>query len=363
MPAAEIVQARLKADQDPFLRLQQVAYLCDEWMPFHGISHPDQVRANAAEIIGHCKTFGVHVDELALDRAISLHDALLHIDPRLLNFRSPEEMAARLAHNFAVSIGCTQSEALKVERIIMATHAMIRPQGVEETIMRAADIRNLAQSFEKFTSNTLRLHREEELVRGVEVALDQWVGRSFHFLRHYLWPMLEITPMARDDAARSVWHVNSIGNLTRFWRDNSAPDGRVVVEVLGANDPILPEGDRPFFYIALENFESRREKLVHWFPGMLSNKSVAVTVPGNNNVMSLPDSCCDQLTLSELSREAAGEAWRVLRPDGRLVFRLSPERGSMAPESGPIPPGFLFEKIVEGKSGKEVILQKIERPL
>ena len=304
-------------------RLKLGTYLPDERMPYHGVSHPDTIMRKVRMLVRRCWRAGVPVDVNALERAVPLHDALVHLDPRLLNCRSPEQLAARLAHNSARLEGWPVEAAARCARIVMATHPAVRPITPEEIIMRAADIGNIGASYAEFSASARALHREAELRGGAAIPFEKWIVGAYAYLRAFLVPMLELTALAKDAEGRSRWHIAALRNLIALWRESRPATGaRVVAEVLDDGQAPSPPPDSGVCYIGLHSDENERGRAAKELSAKLAKGAMGFVVPGTAQALSLPDGSCDEVILHGWCAAEFAEARRVLAAKGSIHFRL-----------------------------------------
>lgn len=310
--------------------MREQTYLPDEQAPYHGISHPDVVWEKATLLINRCEASGIPVDKKSLRDAVELHDALCHVDPKLLGFSSAEHLAATLAQRFLLSCGYSQDAAQKVGTIVMATHPDVRPRTPEEIIIRAADIWNVGNDYQGFVDATRLLHKEAENRHGEEIPFERYLVGSYGYLQKFLWPMLELTEAARDSEKRSLWHINAIRNLSRQWRETFGNETPVIAEFFH-NGPISPyPASQPHtFYIALHPDENRREEALE-----INRKSItesngaAFVIPATDSGFSLPDDTCTSVIIHEPSIASVREGLRVAKNGAAIML---PVTGSLDP--------------------------------
>lgn len=303
-------------------------YLSNAASPYHGILHPHEVWQRVQEIVARVEQGGIDVDEVALERATLLHDALGHLNPKVFGFQSAEELAAHFTYNFLIAQGCPEEEARKAERIVLATNPHYEPQTIEEKIIRAADLHGLGASYAEFRSGTDKLHREAAIRSGVVLPLNEFIDRQFGYLKLFVWPMLELTPDARDERGGSSWHTRTIANLARIAAEvqpKSEREFRVVAEVFNqateATEPASSSAEK-VFYIALANDDEVRERVLGGLIQSHSTDTLSFAIPGHEGGLSLPDQFCDEVRLPRPTTDGLKEASRVLRSGGILEVTL-----------------------------------------
>ncbi len=292
-------------------------------MPFHGEHHPEAVLDQVyLEYLPRCRKAGIPIDVAALGRAAKFHDALMHVDPRLLNFPSPEHLAAVLTTNQALSEGCSKAEAERCGKIVMATHPDVRPTTPEEIIIRAADLANLAGNYQEFESATHLLHKEAQLRRGDSIAFERWLPGAYAYLRKYLYPMLELTPAARDQEGRSAWHTAVLSNISTLWA-KTYQNSQCVVDVTTAECCQFPAQTPSLLYVRVHAVEEQRQRMLTELAQVCPADAAAFVVPGDVRRVPLPEACCHELILDQVDASAFNEAARVLKPHGLLRLRGS----------------------------------------
>jgi len=311
-------------------KMREQTYLPDEQAPYHGVSHPDVVWEKAKLLIDRCKQLGIAVDTKSLHDAIELHDALSHVDPKLLGFSSSEHLAATLTERFLVSVGHSQETAHTVGSIVMATNPDVRPRTPEEIIIRAADIWNIGNDYKEFVDATRSLHQEAMNRRQEEIPFKSFLVGSYGYLQKFLWPMLELTDTARDSEGRSVWHVNALRNLSQQWRDTFGDETPVVAELFptGAISP-YPATQPHTFYIAMHPDEEHRKDALEITRNSIKGcNGAAFVIPSTESAFSLPDNTCASVILHEPSPASVREALRVAKNGGAIML---PMRSNLDP--------------------------------
>jgi len=296
-------------------------YLPDEEMPYHGVSHPDRVWTKAKILMERCAADGISVDGDALRNAVELHDALSHIPPRALGCDSAERLASDLTFRFVMACGYSEATASKIRDIIMATNPDVRPTSTEEIIIRAADLWNVGANYAEFKEGSLALHREAEITKRSEIPFSSWIRGAFLYLERFMWPMLELTPEAKDSAGRSVFHTNAARNMVTLWRETFGDETEVVAEFFPQGEIRPKLHDPKSFYIAIHpDEESRKESLGRLDKAALSVNGAALAVPGSRGAFPLPDGLCSTVRCHDATLESLAEALRVTKEGGTIIL-------------------------------------------
>jgi hypothetical protein len=341
--------------------LRERTHLSDAQAPYHGLSHPDQVWSRAELLCDRCERAGISVNRNNLRDAVELHDALSHINPHLLGFSSSEKLAATLAHNFLISAGYSEETAAEVADIVMATNPDVRPTTPEQIIIRAADIWNIGSTYDEFSHASQALFAETKLARGQEIAFEDWIKGSHAFLRRFVWPLLELTPAARDAEGRSVWHTQAMSNLSRQWTSTFGPESPVVAEFFPTGE-VTPHFSKPFtFYIGIHPDEqSRHAALQSVGAAATTTHSAAYLIPGTTNGFSLADESCDTVISHDCRLDAVCESLRVTKTGGTVVV---PFRDTLEPDIVGIAQTMYSDVIDQRKEGKGCSLVIVKHPM
>lgn len=301
-------------------------YLSDAVLPYHGLSHPAVVERNALKLVERAQAHGIAVDVEALQVATYLHDALSHLNSKLLGFETPEELAGTIAYNRLVTQGKDSEFATKVKNIILSTDPRFIPSTPEEKIMRAADLGNLGQDFMNFAEATLQLYREAEYKRKSHLPWQDYLPLSYKFLQGFMWPMIELTPQAWDGAGRSMFHKQAMGNLLA-WTQHVYPESqiRVHAHMLTRSDtlPHIAQSNpgSPEFAIIMHHDEQRRHELLSHLRESMTKPAAprfGFVIPNRHDGISLPDESCNSVHLDVANPTALQEAARALKPGGTL---------------------------------------------
>ncbi len=307
--------------------LRERTYLPDEQAPYHGVSHPDRVWAKARLLMDRCASHGVLVDGDALRNAVELHDALSHLPPRMLGHDSPESVAATLTFRFLLDCGYPESSALKISNIIMATNPDVRPITAEEIFMRAADMWNVGSNYKEFKEASIALHQEAQIAKRAEIPFTHWIRGAFLYLERFMWPMLELTPEARDGKGRSVYHSNATRNMVTLWKETFGESTEITADFI-PHGQIVPEKlEKNSFYIAIHpDEEARKESLGRLNQCALAVDGAALAVPGDRGAFPLPDGICSTVRCRDASLESFAEALRITKEGGTIILDFPENR-------------------------------------
>lgn len=346
LPPSELVVETVRMNRNPIEITSDLEahvkklYGTESDLPYHGWHHIEATRKEAAILVERCKKAGVEVDEVTLDHAIICHDLLYSVDPKMFRFKSREELAAHYAYNLLRFYGADEEHARKVERIILATNFLVEPSGVEEMLMRAADLKNLGGSYSEFHGNTVKLWEEAKRLSGEEISFEDHVKRTLRFLPLYVWRFLRLTNDALNERGASAWHEKTLSNLIGIFSEiNSGRDNiRVVAQVsLASCEPIILAKRLPgnTFFIAVDPESSALEeglrcaRIAHPVENgngkdtFIPAEIPAYFVPGKVDSLPIADAICDEVYVPSTAALHVEELARVLKPNGDLVIDVT----------------------------------------
>jgi putative nucleotidyltransferase with HDIG domain len=204
---------QLSPEKQAFLSAEK---LYSDELPYHNFDHALAVTAEAMKIVNRCETEGLPIDREVVRYAAIFHDAGYHLDHQKEGFKSKEELAAALAQRELNKIGLAQAIIEKVVQTILATHRQAQFESNEEKALRAADLADLANNFEVFLKNTIRLKRESELLNGVKLTWDQWKNETEKLINFYLSQDIHLTKEHEDENGVSIFHLKARAILKQF---------------------------------------------------------------------------------------------------------------------------------------------------
>lgn len=295
-------------------------------LPFHSWEHPLQVRSDALALVARCRESGTEVDSVAVEQAALLHDVFHILDPSVLGFDSREGLAASYAYNLLRRLGAPEAHARKVERIVWATHALAEPQTVEEIVLRAADLRNLAGTYEEFRASTERLYLEHKGMGGKETSFAQFALRSIDHLALYAWRLFKLTPQALNSRGASDWHERLMQNMIRLNSELCGGRDRLIVSLYTGPTCFPPvslarAASDQVLLVAVNSDPALLEETLQATRNMKARgiiKAPAIFLPGTTDALPLPDQSCDEVVVSAEASDSP-EIRRVLRKNGKLV--------------------------------------------
>jgi hypothetical protein len=189
------------------------------------------------------------------------------------------------------------------------------PKTIEQILMRCADLENLGGPYDGFARGTQALHIEAVNLKKTNAPLKEWMRGAYDYLGGFIYPVLRLTPNAFDEAGRSRWHQQAIGNLARQWREVVSEDAPIVVEFFTGSkiEPCAQLAPDAFYIAVHPNQERRREALGTLRSFVKPVNGVAFAIPGNCGAASLPDGLCTQIVLPDGYELNELERARILR--------------------------------------------------
>ncbi len=299
-------------------------YPTTEVAPFHNLNHGMETRAAALTLARRAQEYGQPVDTVAVEHAALLHDAHYQISPAMMGMPFREDVHMHFAYNTLRMLGAPDPHALRVARIILATNSMIEPNTIEEKIMRAADLSKLHGNYAEFVAGSERLHREGNLLAyGQEPrTFPEFCRGQVAYLALYLWPSLDLTPLAGGKRGQSRWHEGVLGNIFQLFRENVARDVSIVADLsqpsTGAHW-LHSVGDEALV-VRVHDDQNTREVLLSGMRTAVSassSRAIPFVVPGVNTQTPIPDKSCSIVFIDD--PDARPEAARIVAKSGRIV--------------------------------------------
>lgn len=203
---------------------QAAAVLYDTRLPYHNFSHIMTALGNAHELIDHCREADLSVEPGVIYPALLFHDAGYHEPAR--GHESKEAHSAALAARVLGDYGIPAARIEAICRAILATRCGADCDTLEARIVRAADLAGLAASYRLFLQNALRLWREDILLRGRDLAWEDWRDEAAAMLERFLAVDLGVSPACYAADGEAWLNKHGRENLARLYRQpdpDSAP--------------------------------------------------------------------------------------------------------------------------------------------
>lgn len=293
---------------------------------YHNLEHAHDVAASGEDIAQRCRQAGIEVDVYKLRIAALLHDIFIHLDYKLFNQPSAEHLAAGESFSLLIRLNVREDWARDVSNIILATNPNIPAETLEQKAIKAADLYKVGGPVEDFLTGSFRLHHERFQHTGEISSLKSSFKRSMNYLNLFLRTMVELTPAARDDRGRSIFHTQAIGNILSFAQVLRDKNDKLIVVVENLIDPLPKETfqrESQIFYIGFSPDENIREsalKLVRSKIEEDGSLQYGFCIPGSPSAIPLPDAICDEVITTVHSDSALEESSRILKPGGMLRY-------------------------------------------
>jgi predicted metal-dependent HD superfamily phosphohydrolase len=188
-------------------------------LPYHNFKHAGEAIESGYEIVAKCQSSGIDVDGDVVRFALLFHDAGYHKDHKKEGFSSKEEYSAHLAEEALESLGVLTETIERIKGCIISTHKDKEFNGVEEKIVRAADLAGLACEYDRFKENAMKLKEESEIISGNNISLDDWRKGVEDVIGFYLKQDIKLTECYIDEDGGSVFHNKTKENLEKFMKE------------------------------------------------------------------------------------------------------------------------------------------------
>ncbi len=212
---SNVERARIRLEAIPLARS------CYSDLPYHNFDHAITTADEAVRIAQRCVAEGLMADELIVFLAGLFHDAYHHVDPRSHGFVSKEEYATATATVLLIKVHAPMVIIQPVSAAILATHKDAPFTTVEQKIVRAADLRNLAGPYEEFLKATMLLKHERELLSGQPIRWVEWKEQTGRVAAFYCTQDIRLTSAYANPDGSSRFHMHTKANVARFLAEDN----------------------------------------------------------------------------------------------------------------------------------------------
>ena len=188
-------------------------------LPYHNFGHVVTVIRESERMLEKCRAQGIRVDGKIVYYALLFHDAGYNDDHAALGFDSKEAYSAELSERVLKDNGVDQATIQKIKTAIMSTHVDAECTCVEDKIVRAADLSEMAAEYHVFKKNTLNLKRELEISHNRKISWDEWKQLAVSTIELFLREDMEVTNDYFDVNGESKFHKNAKANLETLLAD------------------------------------------------------------------------------------------------------------------------------------------------
>lgn len=189
-------------------------------LPYHNFGHVVTVVRESEKMLDMCRQEGIEVDEKIVYYALLFHDAGYDEDHVSLGFDSKEAYSAELAEQVLKERGMDGELIKRIKTAIMSTHVDAKCTCVEDKIVRAADLSELAAEYKVFKKNTLDLKQELETSSNRVITWEEWKQLAVDRIELFLREDMEVTSNYLNNG-ESSFHKNARANLTALMADDT----------------------------------------------------------------------------------------------------------------------------------------------
>lgn len=193
--------------------------LYSENLPYHNFEHALKAIDVGLKIAVRCEEERLGVNKEVVYYALLFHDAGYHLDYERGGFENKEECSAHLAGVSLREIGIDDKIIKLVKRAILATVQGAEFYSTEETIVRVADLAEMASDYKIFLENNKKLKAEQELLTAEQISWDNWKKQTKKVIEFYLSQNIKLTSGYEDEEGISIFHKRAKENLERFMEE------------------------------------------------------------------------------------------------------------------------------------------------
>ena len=190
-------------------------------LPYHNFGHVITVIRESERMLEKCRDEGISADDRIVYYALLFHDAGYNDDHTAQGFDSKEAYSAEIAERVLRGNGVDEEIIGKIKTAIMGTHMDANCTSVEDRIVRAADLSELAADYRVFKKNTLNLKQELEESSNRKVTWEEWKQLAVETIELFLREDMEVTSDYYDENGESKFHKNTRANLATLMADDS----------------------------------------------------------------------------------------------------------------------------------------------
>ena len=193
--------------------------LYSENLPYHNFEHALRAIDVGLKIASRCEEEELGVNKEVVYYALLFHDAGYHLDYLGAGFGNKEEYATSLAEISLRKIGIDDKIIKLVKKAILATVQDAEFYSTEETIVRVADLAEMASDYEIFLENNKKLKAEQELLTTERISWNNWKIQIKKIVEFYLSQNIRLTSQYEDEEGNSIFHKKAKENLERFMKE------------------------------------------------------------------------------------------------------------------------------------------------
>lgn len=313
---------------------------------YHDEMHPYRVWQGCQRIVRRLRQFypQMQIETEVLHCAAYLHDILMNlpgwltmgIEGAQVNFSVKEEQIGRVAYELCRRFGAPAEFAHMVQVAIEGTSPQGKLESLEANILAAADLASVAQGWETYEADFIRLVKEASTLSGKEIEPAKFAAGSMRLLGLYLQRVIRLTPAFFDPSGRSSWHLGLITNLSRL-AETYLGQPSTVVDLCGEEVPLGVLSPQPEFagsiYVTCGQEKEQRRTTWQTLPNIYQQLELpspfCLALPDQQKALSLPDHSATQVAISLESWVqdllpgglTPEEVARVIKPtDGQIIY-------------------------------------------
>jgi predicted metal-dependent HD superfamily phosphohydrolase len=193
----------------------------DPSLPYHNFGHIRDALTAAETILTRCRARRRKLDETAVYYAVLFHDAGYQEDHRAKGFEHKEDYSAKIAEEaLTKALVPVATVRLACEAIRATRKGYEGKPSPEAQVVRAADLAQLAAPYPVFKSNTIKLWKEQERMRGDSMPWQEWKAKAVPEVEYFLESLYFVEPGgSQADAEPFLRQVRA--NLTALAQDNT----------------------------------------------------------------------------------------------------------------------------------------------
>jgi predicted metal-dependent HD superfamily phosphohydrolase len=188
-------------------------------LPYHNFQHALRAVEVGLKIANRCEREGLGINRVVVYYALLFHDAGYHLDHKNEGYNTKEEYSAFLAGESLQKAGVNDKIIKLTQKAILATTQSAEFCSIEETIVRVADLSEMAGVYEAFLDNNKKLKEEQELLTGKEIHWEEWKEQTNKVIKFYLSQDIRLTSAYENKNGKSVFHLKAKENLEKFLKE------------------------------------------------------------------------------------------------------------------------------------------------
>jgi predicted metal-dependent HD superfamily phosphohydrolase len=195
----------------------------DSRLHYHNFQHVLDTLAFGNKILKDCYSENVPLNKNIVYLAILFHDAGYFEDHQRLGFETKEKYSANLAESVLVRENYPQLEVEAIKNAIISTEKDATFETAEQQAVRAADLFGMAESYDIFLLNNIKLKKEHEYLNKSRVSWDAWKKVSVDVVKDFITPDIPLIGYFKKSDSSSQFSLAVEKNLERFTAESVEP--------------------------------------------------------------------------------------------------------------------------------------------